>query len=144
MINTIVEGLFEYFKDCPLMVGSRLNIDYLPEDTKKAGIEYAIATEPNDQLITRYRGGAERCRYSFVISSVNDYGQDVLNQIANTGYMEKLGEWMRKQNKLKKFPELPHGMTARSMEAKGVGYLFEPNATSGKYQIMCELQYYKK
>ena len=143
MVNTIVEGLFQYFNKSPLIEKSRLNISYLPEDTKKAGVEYAIATEPNEQVITRYRDGGQHCRYPFVICSVNDYGQDHLVNMASSGFMEQLSEWLREQCRKRNLPELPEGMMSRSIEAKNIGYLFEPGATAGKYQIICELQYYK-
>ena len=44
MSTTIIEALFEYFAACPLITDNRLNIDYLPEDTSQAGVEYSIGT----------------------------------------------------------------------------------------------------
>ena len=142
--NTIIEALFEYFGECPLMTENRLNIDYLPEDTGKAGIEYGIATSPTDEVIQNYRDGGARCRYPFIISSVNEYGPDAVQNIANSGFYEALAEWLRTQSKTRNLPLLPEGMTPRSIRAIGFGYLFQPNAKVGKYQIQCELEYYRK
>ena len=143
-INTIIEGLFQYFDECPLMTESRLNIDYLPEDTGKAGVEYGIVTSPGDDVLQNYKDGSARCRYPFIISSVNDYGPDTLQNIANTGFMEKLASWLRNQSRSRVLPELPGGMTPRNIRAIGAGFLFEPEADTGKYQIQCELEYYRK
>ena len=46
--TTVLEALFDYFSGCPLMSDNRLNIDYLPEDTGEAGVEFASGTTPTD------------------------------------------------------------------------------------------------
>jgi len=144
MSVTIIEGLFEYFKSCPLMTENRLNIDYLPEDTIRAGVEYAIGTTPTDELIYSYADGGARCRYPFIISSVNDYGPDEAQNMLNSGFFETLAEWLRKQSRSRVLPELPAGMIPRSIRAIGPGYLYQPDVNAGKYQIQCELEYYRK
>jgi hypothetical protein len=144
MSVTIIEGLFNYFDSCPLMTENRLNIDYLPEDTAEAGVEYALATTPTDEVVQRYRDGGARCRYPFVISSVNDYGPDVAQSIVNSGFYEALADWLRKQTRARNLPELPDGLTPRSLRAIGPGYLYQPDINAGKYQIQCELEYYRK
>ena len=144
MSTTIIEALFEYFGNCPLMTDDRLNINYLPEDTSEAGVEYAIATQPADEVVQTYQYGGARCRYPFIISSVNDYGPDVGQNIANAGFTEALANWMRAQTRLRALPELPEGLTPRSIRAVGSGYLYQPDIDAGKYQIQCELEYYRK
>ena len=141
---TIIKALFHYFDRCPLMANGRLNVDYLPEDAKQAGIEYAIAVSPTDEIIQAYRGGGARCRYPFIISSVYDYGPDAAQNIENTGFSENLAAWMRRQSRNRNLPKLPPGMDARSLRAIGAGYLYQPEVDSGKYQIQCELEYYRK
>ena len=44
MSKTIIEALYDYFNESSLLTDNRLNVDYLPENTKQAGIEYAIIT----------------------------------------------------------------------------------------------------
>lgn len=144
MSTTIIEALFDYFDSCPLMTENRLNIDYLPEDTSEAGVEYAIATSPTDELVYPYTNGGARCRYPFIISSVNDYGPDEVQNILNSGFFETLTNWMRKQTRLRSLPSLPDGMLPRSIRAIGPGYLYQPDVNAGKYQIQCELEYYRK
>ena len=144
MTQTILEALDAYFMACPLMSDGRLNIDYLPESTKQAGVEYSISTEPTDEVVTRYRDGGAMCRYVFSISSVNDYGPDKLQNIANSGFYETLAAWLRVQNKARNFPTLPAGMQPLGIGAIGMGFLVIPDVDAGKYQIQCELKYYRK
>lgn len=144
MKATILEALFDYFSGCPLMDGGRLNIDYLPEDTGEAGVEYAIGTTPTDEVVYNYRGGGARCRYPFTISSVNDYGPDEAQNMLNSGFYEVLADWLRQQTRTRNLPGLPAGLTPRSIRATGPGYLYQPDANAGKYQIQCDLEYYRK
>jgi len=144
MVTTIIESLVDYFSNCPLMSNGRLNIDYLPEDTGQAGVEYAIGASPTDEVIQRYRDGGARCRYPFTLSSINDYGADVVQNMLNTGFYEKLANWLTTQSRLRNLPELPCNMQTRSIRAIGTGYLFRPDVNAGNYQIQCELEYYKK
>lgn len=144
MSKTVLEALFDYFRACPLMRDNRLNIDYLPADTEAAGVEFAISTTPTDEVITRYKDGGARCRYPFTISSVNDYGPDEVQNMLNSGFYDALATWLNKQSRARHLPELPEGYTARTIAAKGPGYLYQPDVNAGKYQIQCELEYYKK
>ena len=144
MSTTVLEALFDYFSGCPLMCDNRLNIDYLPEDTGAAGVEFALGTTPTDEVVYRYTNGGARCRYPFTISSVNDYGPDEAQNMLNSGFYEELAAWLHKQTRVRNLPELPVGLTARSIRAIGPGYLYLPDVNAGKYQIQCDLEYYRK
>ena len=142
--TTVLEALFDYFSGCPLMADGRLNIDFLPEDTGEAGVEYAIGTTPTDDVVYHYNNGGARCRYPFTISSVNDYGPDEAQNMLNSGFYEKLAAWLRRQTRARNLPELPAGLIPRSIRATGPGYLYQPDVNAGKYQIQCDLEYYRK
>ena len=144
MSTTVIEALFAYFDSCPLMAGGRLNVDYLPEDTGEAGVEYAIGTTPTDELVYPYTNGGARCRYPFIISSINDYGPADGQNLLNSGFFEALADWLRKQTRARNLPGLPEGLLPRSIRAIGPGYLYQPDVNAGKYQIQCELEYYRK
>lgn len=143
-MNTIIDALYAYFADCPLMAGNRLNIDYLPADTSQAGVEYAIFAIPANEVIYPYRNGGARCRYVFAVGSILDYDPDAAQNICNSGFSEALADWLRKQTRLRSLPKLPAGLTPRSIRAIGSGYLYQPDVNAGKYQIQCELEYYRK
>ncbi len=143
-MNTIIESLEIYFANCPLLTGGRMNIDYLPESTAEAGIEYAISAEPGDHLIKQYLDGSQQCRYPYILSGVHDYGPDEAQNILNSGFYEQLANWIWQQSRARNLPILPQGETSLRMRAMGHGYLYQPDVNSGKYQIQCELEYYKK
>jgi hypothetical protein len=140
LADTIIQSLRDYFLDCPLMGDSRINVDYLPEK----GIEYSIDTTPATEIIKQYVNGDSKRQYLFVIRSVNDYGSDVLQNIANSGFFEKFSDWLEAQTNTGNLPDLPEGMEPESIEAQSTGYLFTASPDAGKYQIQCRLIYLQK
>lgn len=140
MADTIIKSLRDYFLKCPLMGDKKLNVDYLPEK----GIEYSIDTTPATEIIKRYVNGDSKRQYLFVIRSVNDYGSDTLQNIANSGFFENLSDWFEVQTSAENFPELPSGMEPELIEAQSTGYLFTTSPDKAKYQIQCRLVYLQK
>lgn len=139
MAQTIIESLRDYFLKCPLMGKKAINVDYLPEK----GMEYSIDTTPATEIIKQYTDGSSRRQYLFVIRSVNEYGADVLQNMANSGFYEAVTDWLEQQNITGIFPSLPEGMTAQKIEAQSTGYLQGSGPGVGKYQIQCRLEYFQ-
>lgn len=140
MNDTLIGVLQEYLEQCPLLRGRRLNVDYLP----KRPIAYMISPSPVDPVITQYHGGAAQKQFVFVIASVNAYGEEVLTNLANSGFYEALEAWMRTQTRRRQLPRLPGSRTAMRLEALSIGYLYDASATEAHYQIQCRLVYYQK
>ena len=138
-MDTIVESLYVYFKQCPLMENRKINVDFLPEE----GVEYSIDTTPAAQIVKEYTNGSSIRQYLFVIRSVMDYDSNQLQNIANSGFFEKLATWMEEQTKKGNLPLLPSSMMAQKIMARSTGYLFTIGPDVGKYQIQCALQYFQ-
>lgn len=137
MADTIIKSLWDYFLACPLTGDRKLNVDYLPEK----GVQYSIDTTPATEIVKQYTDGSSIRQYLFVFRSVNEYGNDELQNLANSGFYEQLSEWLEQQSKGGNFPELPEGKTQIKIEAQSTGYLFTAGPDVGKYQIQCRLQY---
>lgn len=140
MADTIIGALQEYLDACPLLKGRRLNVDYL---TRKP-LTYMISPSPVDSLVTQYHGCSALRQYVFVLASSSLYGEDTLTNIANSGFFERLEDWMRLQTKRRNLPQLPGGRRAQKLEAVSTGYLYNATATEAHYQIQCRLTYYQK
>lgn len=140
MNDTMIGALREYFLACPLTGDSRLGVDYLPEQ----GVAYSIDATPATEVLQQYVGGSSLRQYLFVFRSVNDYGPDALQNLANSGFFERLAAWMERQTKARALPDLGPGRTARRLEAMSTGYLFTAGPDTGKYQIQCRLVYFQK
>ena len=137
MADTIIKSLWDYFLACPLTGDRKLNVDYLPEKV----VQYSIDTTPATEIVKQYTDGSSIRQYLFVFRSVNEYGNDELQNLANSGFYEQLSEWLEQQSKGGNFPELPEGKTPIKIEAQSTGYLFTAGPDVGKYQIQCRLQY---
>lgn len=140
MSDTIIGALRDYFLQCPLMGNSKINVDYLPEK----GVEYSIDTTPATEIIKQYLGGGSKRQYLFVVRSVVDYSQDTLQAMANSGFYEKLADFLETQTQKGIFPKLAANQEALKIEAQSTGYLFSTSPKSGKYQIQCRLIYMQK
>jgi len=140
MADTIIQALRDYFLSCSLMGDSKINVDFLPGK----GLEYSIDTTPATEIIKKYINGDTKRQYLFVIRSINDYGSDVLQNIANSGFYERLSDWLEAQSAAGNFPALPAEMKPESIESQSTGYLFTTGPDTGKYQIQCRLIYLQK
>lgn len=137
MATTIIKSLWEYFLSCPLTGDRKLNVDYLPEN----GIEYSIDTTPATEIVKQYTGGSSIRQYLFVFRSVNEYGNDELQNLANSDFYEQFAEWLEQQSQGGNLPELPAGKKPIKIEAQSTGYLFTTGPDTGRYQIQCRLLY---
>lgn len=140
---TIMQGLWDFFMACPLMSEYRINVDYLPSDAKD-GVEFSIDATPGTETEVRHLDGGGMCQYQFVLRSVNAYGPDTWQNIANGGFYDGLVAWLRTQSRQRKLPAMPEGMQPIRIKALSTAYLFEMDAAVGKYQIQCTLEYYRK
>ena len=145
MINaTIIDGLYAYLDTCPLLSGRQFNYGELTGETGQAGVAYAVSADQTDEQVTAYQSGTVRCRSLFLLSSANDCAPDTVQELSDPGYFDRLAAWLGRENHKRHWPELPAGLTARNIRAVSAGYLYEPDANSGKYQIQLELEYYRK
>lgn len=141
MSNSIIEAIRTYIITCPLLDSmGRVGVDYLSNEP----INYSIDPVPANVIIEDYIDGSTDRQYLFVFSSREAYGEDTLQNMANSGFFEKFSDWLDGKNKLKQFPSLPTGKTALSIVAQGIGYAFEAGTDSARYQIQCALEYHQE
>lgn len=137
----IIDKIREYFLQCPLLDElARLNVDYLGVKP----VEYTIDSQPTTPIIKQYTDGGTIKQYTFVFSSREYYGADVLQNIENSGFFEKFAEWVEEQSEKGNLPELEGNKQAISMEVLTSGYLFSANEDSARYQIQMRLIYYEE
>lgn len=126
MADTIIQSLRDYFLTCPLMGDSAINVDYLPEGP---AVEYSIDTTPATEIVKQYIDGSSVRQYLFVIRSVNDYGPDVLQNLANSGFYENLAAWLEVQTRTGNFPSLPEGKIPQKSKPKARAIYSQPGLT---------------
>lgn len=140
MNDSIAAALRQYFLACPLLEQYRLGVDWLPDQ----GVAFSIDTTPASQVLRWYASGSSLRQYLFVLRSVQDYGADDLQNLANSALYEELAAWMEARTRARDFPDLGEGRIVQLIEAQSTGYLFTVAPDAGRYQIQCRLVYYQK
>ena len=140
MVKSIIEGVADFFKDCPLLNAGVFRVDALGDEPQ----EYTIETGIFNPIIETYIDGSSDRRYQFNFGSREYYSMDRLQNIANSGLFELIADWLETQTKSGNLPELPQGNQAQLIEAQSTAYLFAKGPSTGKYQIQCRLQYFQE
>lgn len=133
----LIESIRNFIMTCPLLADGRLNVDYLGFEPT----EYSIDGTPVEPVIKRYVDGGTVRQYNFVFASVEVYGQDTLNNMANSGFYEDFANWLEACSKEGTLPEMDSGKEPLRIEALNTGYLFDTTTHTGRYQIQCRLIY---
>lgn len=136
----IIEALRNYFLKCPILDElARINVDYL-------GVEptnYTIDGVPIDTTVKTYVDGGKIKQFAFVFASREYYGADTIQNIENSGFYEKLTQWLEEQTKIKNLPILDGNKEALSIETVTSGYLFSADEDSARYQLQGKLIYFE-
>lgn len=137
---TFADGLYQYFKSCPLLQGNRLNFNY--QGIKPS--EYTIQLVPGGPPLRRYVGGSTKKEKLFYIASNESYSGDAMVNIENSSWYEKFERWVDEQNQKKNFPGVPEEVTALQIECVTDGYLLAADEKNAHYQIQLKLTYFQK
>lgn len=140
---TIIDGVYQYFWDCPLLMEYIINVDYLPADAA-GGVKMSIDGAPSVETQVPHLRGGGMCQFQFFLRSVHAYGDDRWQNLANSGFYDDLAAWMRQQSRKRLLPQMPDGMQPIRIQALTSNYLAEAGASESKYQIQCQLDYYRK
>ncbi len=140
MVNSIIEGIEQYFLNCVMLKDGCLRVDFLGDRP----VEYTIEVLPCDPVLKRYVGGDTVRQYLFAFGSREYYSQERLQNIENSAFYERFSNWVEKQNLAGNLPELPEGMEAQELKVLSSGYLFDGSMSNARYQIQLQLKYYKE
>lgn len=138
---SIIETLVDYFSNCPLIaeLSSSIKVDFLTEKGKS----FSIEPMPTNSRTRTYIGGGEERQYAFSLAVKFNYSDEAQMNIENSGFFERLEEWLIEQSKTGNLPELGEGKYAEKIEVVSNGYLFgiTEDMKYGRYQMQCRLYY---
>lgn len=118
----------------------RVNVNYLEPDTDT----YSIEEVPIEPIVKSYVNGDSIRQYAFIFTSREPYGVDVLQNIDNSGFYEKLADEIEEQNNNEIFPLLDNGLEALEIKVTSTGYAFAVTEDTAQYQINLRLKYFKR
>lgn len=118
----------------------RVNVNYLEENPDT----YSIEEIPIEPIVKGYVNGDSIRQYAFIFTSREPYGIDVLTNIDNSGFYEKLADEIEINNNNGILPLLDNGLEALEIEITSTGYAIAVTEDTAQFQIQLRLKYFKK
>lgn len=118
----------------------RVNVNYLEPNADT----YSIEEVPVEPVVKKYINGDSIRQYAFIFTSREPYGADVLTNIDNSGFYEKLADEIERNNNNEIFPLLDDGLEPLKIEVTSTGYAFAVTEDTAQFQIQLKLKYFKK
>lgn len=114
----------------------RINVDFLGENPT----EFAIVPIPVDPILERHVYGSSLRQYQFQLISCNDYGADVLQNMANSKFYEDLYDLIESNNNEGILPDI-NGI--ESIECLNNGAILDATTNTARYSIQMKITYEK-
>ncbi len=139
-MQSIIEGLGDYFLECPLLKDGVFRVDALGSEP----VEYSIETGLTSPVLRRYVDGSSVRQYQFNFNSREAYSMDRIMAIQNESFYEEFCSWVETQSASGHLPEMPEGCEAQELEVLAPGFLLDASMENAHYQVQLRLQYYKE
>lgn len=140
----IIKSLREYMRKLKCLEtfnnAIRINVNYLEPNTDT----YSIEEVPIEPIVKKYVNGDSIRQYAFIFTSREPYGVDVLQNIDNSGFYEKLADEIEENNNKDILPLLDNGLEPLEIKVTSTGYAFAVTEDTAQFQIQLKLKYFKK
>lgn len=140
MVQSIMEGLSDYFQTCPLLKDGVFRVNALGSEP----VEYALETGITSPVVKRYVDGSSIRQYQFNFNSRDSYSMDRILAIQNERFYEDFCGWVEEQNKAGNLPEMPEGCEAQSLTVLAPGFMMDATMENAYYQVQLQLRYFKE
>lgn len=140
MVNSIMEGLADYFLQCPLLKDGVFRVNVLGCEP----VEYALESAITSPVVRTYVDGSSIRQYQFNFNSREAYSMDRIMAIRNESFYEDFCNWVEKQNVSGNLPEMPEGCEAQALTVLAPGFMLDATMENAFYQVQLQLQYFKE
>lgn len=140
MVNSIIEGLTDYFLQCPLLKDGVFRVNALGSEP----VEYALESSITSPVLRTYVDGSSVRQYQFNFNSREAYSMDRIMAIQNESFYEDFSNWVEEQNALGNLPEMPEGCEAQALAVLAPGYMLDATMENAFYQVQLQLRYFKE
>lgn len=140
MVESIIEGLSNYFLSCPLLKDGVFRVNALGNEP----VEYAIESAITSPVVQTYVDGSSIRQYQFNFNSREAYSMDRILAIQSESFYEEFCNWVEEQNSSGNLPEMPEGCEAQSLTVLAPGYMLDATMENAFYQVQLQLQYFKE
>lgn len=140
MVNSIIEGLSNYFLECSLLKDGVFRVDALGNEP----VEYALESAITSPVLRTYVDGSSVRQYQFNFNSRESYSMDRILAIQNESFYEEFCNWVEEQNKNGNLPEMPEGCEAQALDVLAPGFMMDATMENAHYQVQLQLRYFKE
>ena len=134
----MIEKIREYFIENNIIDSkSRINVDFLGEKAE----EFAIIPMPVNPILEQYVNGSSLRQFQFQLISCNHYGADVMQNMANSTFYEKLYDLIESNNNKRVYPQIDG---IESIECLNNGAIVDATTNTARYSIQMRINYYKE
>lgn len=140
MVKSIIEGLTDYFLQCPLLKDGVFRVDALGSGP----VEYALETGMTSPVVRTYVDGSSIRQYQFNFNSREAYSMDRILAIQNESFYEDFCNWVEEQSMIGNLPEMPEGCEAQALTVLTPGFMLDATMENAFYQVQLQLQYFKE
>jgi hypothetical protein len=118
----------------------RVNVNYL----EPSADTYSIEEVPIEPILKKYVNGDSIRQYAFIFTSREPYGADVLQNIDNSGFYERLAAEIEQNNNNNILPVLENNLESSELKVTSTGYAFAVTEDTAQFQIQLKFKYFKK
>lgn len=136
MIESVIEGLWEFLKECPVLSKYTVGVNFRNDDMDCAGI-----VEDETDTLRKYLSGASlMALHASLFLGALSYAD--LQRIKNSAFLTDLRKWFRTASDEKKLPQLPDGYTAQDIAMdSAIPFEYEDEGKKCTYQMHITLEY---
>lgn len=129
----IIEATRAWLRNCPLLDNdNRFNAGYLGIRATEYSISTSAESHKEDIL------GRDLCACSLVFAARLPFGEALKENISATDFFAELSAWIRKQNRIKRYPAVS-GYSVTSVTTANAGIIMQSDANTAKYQIQIKI-----
>ena len=140
MVQSIMEGLTDYFLQCPLLKDGVFRVNALGSEP----VEYMLETGITSPVLETYIGGSSVRQYQFNFNSREAYSMDRIMAIQAESFYEDFCNWVEEQNAAGNLPDMPEGCEAQALTILAPGFMLDATMENAFYQVQLQLQYFKE
>lgn len=139
-----IQAMLEWLATCPLAASLNdgdvaFSIDYLGAEP----CQFSLESTPTAPILEQYIRGSLRAK-NYVLASRMSYTQDLVQQAANSSFWDDFADWVEEQSLAQQLPQLGGDKTAEAVICLSPGYILNQDATTCRFQIQLQLQYYQE
>ena len=140
MVQSIMEGLTDYFLQCPLLKDGVFRVTALGSEP----VEYMLETGITSPVLETYIDGSSIRQYQFNFNSREAYSMDRIMAIQAESFYEDFCNWVEEQNAAGNLPDMPEGCEAQALTILAPGFMLDATMENAFYQVQLQLQYFKE